>query len=125
MLGAGLLLWGLSRVWGLLDGSTAWALFGLWVAKDWCIYPFVRRALVGGAERVGAAALVGCEGVTEEALTPRGRVRLGGETWRAISATGAALEPGTAVRVLAVRGLELQVERWTGPAASRTDARRS
>ena len=118
ILAVALVLAALHRWWGL-DAGIAWLLFGLWIAKDALMYPLVRRALIGGRERVGAAALVGCEGVAEEPLAPRGRVRIRGESWQANCAAGAGIAAGTRVRVLAVHGLELQVE----PAGEALDSR--
>lgn len=120
---AALALAALYRWWGLGPGI-AWGLFALWVAKDVAMYPLLRRALAGGREHVGAAALLGCEGVVEAALAPRGKVRVRGEVWQAVSASGDEIAPGTLVRVLAVRGLELQVEACGAP-GSRPAAPRS
>jgi membrane-bound serine protease (ClpP class) len=58
--------------------------------------------------QVGTSTLPGLAAVVIEPCTPWGRVRLGGETWRARSE--AAVRPGTLVRVYSVEGLTLHVE---------------
>jgi len=61
--------------------------------------------------RTGAEGLVGEIGEVREAITPGvpGKVFVHGEIWRAVS--GEPLSPGTRARVMAVRGLEVVVER--------------
>jgi membrane-bound serine protease (ClpP class) len=56
------------------------------------------------------AEKVGREAVAETALRPAGKVRLDGEVFEAESA-GEFVEPGAAVRLTAVRGTVLLVER--------------
>jgi membrane protein implicated in regulation of membrane protease activity len=58
--------------------------------------------------QVGTSTLLGLVAVVIEPCTPWGRVRIGGETWRARS-EGAA-RPGTRVRVCSVEGLTLHVK---------------
>lgn len=65
---------------------------------------------------VGRETLAGTTGIVLETLNPRGMVRIEGEEWSAESATGAEIPPGTAVRVVSVDGLRLQVERDWGAA---------
>lgn len=92
-------------------GVPAWLcalVVALFILKDAVMYPFVRSAY----EPVHDAAerLVGGEGVVTQALAPRGRVRIGGELWRAQVEDGAAaLAEGTRVRVVAVKGLTIVV----------------
>ena len=57
--------------------------------------------------RVGAEALVGAEGVALSDCRPTGRVRVQGESWRAVCSDG--VDTGGAVVVLAVSGLTLEV----------------
>ena len=59
---------------------------------------------------MGASALIGLQGRARTPVVPggEGQIDIRGEIWRAESAV--ALEPGTAVRVLAVNGLTLMVE---------------
>jgi membrane protein implicated in regulation of membrane protease activity len=59
--------------------------------------------------QMGAETLVGETGVVVDPLRPEGRVRVQGELWRARCA-GEAL-PGDRVRVRALDGLVLEVER--------------
>ena len=66
---------------------------------------FLRRYRV----RTGAEGLIGSEAEVIEACEPRGRVRLRGEIWHARCAEGASV--GERVRVSAVDGLTLEVER--------------
>lgn len=60
------------------------------------------------APQVGASTLLGRGAVVIEPCAPWGRVRLGGESWRARSE--AAVGTGTSVRVCSVEGLTLHVE---------------
>jgi membrane protein implicated in regulation of membrane protease activity len=60
------------------------------------------------APQVGTNTLLGLGAVVVQPCTPWGRVRLGGETWRARSE--AAVRPGTRVLVRSVEGLTLHVE---------------
>ena len=53
--------------------------------------------------------LVGAGGVAQTLIAPRGIAYAGGEAWSARSA-GPEIAPGSAVRVVAVEGLELIVE---------------
>ena len=57
----------------------------------------------------GVAGLVGATGTTRSALAPEGTVLVHGEFWNAVSP--APLEEGTPVKVVAVEGLKLKVER--------------
>src|SRR5215204_572392 len=71
-----------------------------------------RLALQSQRQRpvMGADALIGLQGRARTPVVPggEGQIDLRGEIWRAESAV--ALEPGSAVRVLAVKGLTLMVE---------------
>jgi membrane protein implicated in regulation of membrane protease activity len=87
---------------------TTWAVPLAWAAKDALLFPFVWRAYEPD-DRTAPAGVGGAIGVVEEALEPRGWVRLGPELWRAELVRGAAPR-GTRVRVLAVEGLVLRVE---------------
>ena len=79
-----------AMVWEILG-----TLYGLWWSK---------RA----APLVGTSTLVGLSATVVAACTPRGRVKIGGETWQARSRVAA--EPGDRVRVHSVDGLTLHVE---------------
>jgi inner membrane protein len=58
-------------------------------------------------------ALIGKLGIVEEAIDRRthdGRVKVGGESWRAVSHSAPVLPKGASVRVLAIDGNKLVVE---------------
>ena len=57
--------------------------------------------------RVGAEALVDAEGIALSDCRPTGRVRVRGESWRALCREG--VDKGEGVVVLAVSGLTLEV----------------
>lgn len=59
--------------------------------------------------RTGVENLIGATGKAMVPLAPSGHVRVLGEIWEARSAE--AVPSGATIRVLAVRGLELDVER--------------
>ena len=87
-----------------------WNGVGLAVALTWefvtilyCVWWSKQQA-----PQVGTGTLLGLGAVVIEPCTPWGRVRLGGESWRARSE--AAVRPGTRVRVCSVEGLTLHVE---------------
>ncbi|MGE5603012.1 MAG: NfeD family protein [Nitrososphaerales archaeon] len=65
---------------------------------------------------VGRETLIGQTGVTHEALTPRGTVRIDGEEWTAENISGEEIPAGVRIRVVGVDGLRLQVERDWGAA---------
>jgi membrane-bound serine protease (ClpP class) len=71
---------------------------GFWVR-------FLRRYRV----RTGSEGLLGASAEVIEACDPRGRVRLRGEIWHASCSAGARV--GERVRITAVNGLTLEVER--------------
>jgi membrane protein implicated in regulation of membrane protease activity len=93
---------GLSLAWGA-------SILALWIAKDWAIYPMLKKHYRFRSEDA-ASALVGQPAVAQEELRPRGYVRLRGELWLAeISRDAAAVSPGDEVTVVAVDGLTLRV----------------
>lgn len=57
----------------------------------------------------GPQALIGADGVAQQPLAPRGQILVHGELWQAES--NIPINPGEPVRVCAVRGLTLLVER--------------
>ncbi|MEX0732759.1 MAG: NfeD family protein [Aquisalimonadaceae bacterium] len=91
-----------------LDAGTAAVVMGFWVFKDAVLYPLYRPALQGPAP-TGAQALVGTEATAYTVIDPRGLVLVRGERWQAQSAEGTRIPPRTRVRVVAGRGLLLQV----------------
>jgi membrane protein implicated in regulation of membrane protease activity len=94
-----------------LDVSTGvlWILGLAWVAKDVALFPLTWRAYAGS--RVGDAHdPVGRVGISLERLAPHGRIRLQGETWRAVAEPGSVpIGPDVAVLVTGREGLELRV----------------
>lgn len=100
-----------STGWPGLRWSTAALLFAAWVAKDLVLYRFVRHAYVPG-DGEAHRSLLGARGFAEQTLAPTGWVRVRGELWRAHLPAGASpVAKGSAVRVVAVDGMEIVVER--------------
>ncbi len=105
---AAVVVYALER-WAGLDRRIALGLWLAYVAKDFALFPFLRRAYETNAT-TGAAALVGESGTATEDVAPRGYIRIRGELWHAELAPGAADAPaGTRVRVRAAHGLTLTV----------------
>ena len=104
------------RWWGL-DETLATLVFVAWIVKDAVMFPFVRVAYEPRSHG-GAQALPGRSAVAEEGLSPAGYVRVGSELWRAELTRGSA-GPGETVRILAVHGLTLLVEREEAEGGSR------
>ena len=82
------------------------------------------RGDVGGGDGIGARRLVGQPALVTEPIDAgphgRGMVRVGREEWRAETTDGLAVEPGTVVRVVEVRGTGVVVTSTphTGPRTS-------
>jgi len=95
------------QAWGLSFGMAA-AGACLWLAKDAVLYPVLRRAYEADGSGPPPRP-VGERGVAESEIGDSGWVRVGAELWRARAA--AAIPAGAPVRVLALRGLVLEVER--------------
>ncbi len=100
-----------------------WVLWGIvaWVAKDAALYPLTRSAY----ERQPAhlEPPVGAVVTVRQPLAPGGTISIGGTIWQARLAGGGRIEPGTAVRVVERRGLQLIVAPASG--ASETKSERS
>ena len=100
-----------STRWPGFSWGTAALLFAAWVAKDLVLYRFVRHGYVPGDGETHRS-LVGARGVAEQPLAPTGWVRVRGELWRAHLPPGAPpVAKGARVRVVAVDGMEIVVER--------------
>ena len=104
-----ILLLGVAHRWVGLSIPAAAGLFLLFVAKDFVIYPYVRKAYEQD-NRTGAELLIGMIGVTKQALDPEGYVVVKGELWRAVAGSpGQPIPQNTAVLIQAVSGLTLVV----------------
>jgi membrane protein implicated in regulation of membrane protease activity len=103
--------------WTELTPMLAGILFGLWVLKDFAMYPVTRIAYEPQSGAQGADALLGALGVAQEDLTPEqiGYVRVGAELWRAQLCSGESVAKGATVRVTEVCDLTLHVEPATRP----------
>ena len=88
-----------------------WGLVAIIVGGIWEIAQtlFAIRWSQRRRARVGAEALVGVGARVVTRCSPRGRVAVGGEIWKARCEQGA--DVGDAVRVRAVQGITLLVER--------------
>lgn len=78
------------------------------------IRPVVRRSLYRTSDKrtLNVQGMVGQTGTMVEPIAgpgASGRVKLGGEVWRAISASGASLPEGAPVRVIAVDSATVHV----------------
>ena len=79
-----ILLLGAAHRWLGLSIPAAAGLFLLFVAKDFLIYPYVRKAYEPDS-RTGAEMLIGMTGVTKQPLDPEGYVLVKGELWQAVA----------------------------------------
>lgn len=88
-----------------------WGTIIFLVAKDAAIFPFVWRAYDNrDAQRMHQ--LIGQKGVVVEPLDPLGVVRVNGELWKAeLSSNGAPVDKDESIRVDAVKGYCLLVEK--------------
>ena len=87
-----------------------WSAFGLWIAKDIVLFPFLGRYYDASYHK-DRFSMIGQQGVVCKPLSPKGMVRIKGELWRA-----KALDPestinmGKVVVVEKLKGLTLQVK---------------
>ena len=99
----------LIRRWIDLPAWLFWGLIVLWVGLDVALFPFVRKAY---EPQGGGNPMIGAPGVVENRLSPSGLVRVGGELWKAHVLEGSIpIDRGETVRVRAIEGLTLIVER--------------
>ena len=104
-----ILLLGAAHRWLGLSIPAAAGLFLLFVAKDFVIYPYVRKAYEID-NRTGAELLIGTIGVTKRPLDPEGYVLVKGELWRAVASPAEQPIPeNTQVVIQAVSELTLIV----------------
>ena len=104
-----LLLIVLPAPWNVIGGIASVAL-GVFEVAYW------RRRMQREKIQTGVENLVGSTGEVTELLAPSGQIRVLGELWQARSSS--ELPPGSRVRVVAVRGLTLEVE-TAGPTDER------
>lgn len=105
--------------WFAFSPWIAYAGVAAWMLKDFALYPLVRSAYDFDV-KTGVEQLIGAQGVVQNDLAPRGKIRVRGELWSAEIEPGAQpLAQGEQVRVLAAHGLTLIV------AAESTSARKN
>lgn len=98
-------------LYDLVEIGTALLVMALWIIKDAILFPFLRDSYKI-EQKQGVAVLVGKTGVLESDLKVRGWMRLRGELWQAALPEGAPpLSRGETVRVVAVQGMVLVVEK--------------
>jgi membrane-bound serine protease (ClpP class) len=103
---------GIAFVGGSPQIRTNWWAVLLTVLGIMAFYLFAMTTIVRsrfGTPTIGREYLVGMGGVAESALHPDGVVVIDGARWRARAHRAAGVESGTAVEVLAVEGITLQV----------------
>ncbi|MGE5486868.1 MAG: NfeD family protein [bacterium] len=107
---AGLIVYAL-WAWFGVPGWIAAGIFALFVAKDFALYPVLKRSYEDGGN-LPVLELAGKRGQAVEDVMPRGYVRVDGELWMAEAAPESEPVPaGAPVRVQAVRGNVLIVSR--------------
>jgi membrane protein implicated in regulation of membrane protease activity len=86
-------------------------LFGcLWVLKELLAFPFVWESYDTGRSGI-SGVLTGARGIVVERLSPKGRILVKGENWKAECIdTEKPLEKGVSVRVMSREGLTLFVK---------------
>lgn len=105
--------------WLAFSPWLAYAGFAAWMLKDFAMYPLVRTAYDFDV-KTGVEQLIGVQGVVQNELAPRGKIRVRGELWSAEIEPGAQpLAQGEPVRVLGAQGLTLIVA--AEPPSSRQD----
>ncbi|MEA2001787.1 MAG: NfeD family protein, partial [Actinomycetota bacterium] len=113
VVGTGLMLWGgLTFTSGAPQfGTSLWGVV-LTVLGIMLFYLFAMTTIVRsrfGTPTIGREHLVGMAGVAETQLAPDGVVLIDGAKWRARAHRAAGVERGSAIEVLAVEGITLQV----------------
>lgn len=97
---------------GTVSGVVAVLAVGIWVVKDFVLYPWLRIAYEPPRPS-GVEALIGETAIVRRRLTPTGMVRIRGEIWRAEAVDSEPVEAGTEVRVERAEGLRLFVREAT------------
>ncbi len=88
-----------------------WLIAAIAIGTGSSVVYFAREAVKSRRERRADVtdSMVGQIGAVTAPLTPRGVVRVAGDTWTAVSADGNEIDAGEPVRVLSVDGLVLTV----------------
>ena len=76
------------------------------------MWPFVKKFLNPGLKKTNLDSIIGSEGLVTEPidnLAGHGQVKLGAMEWTARSTTGAAIAPGTRIRVDRIEGVKVFV----------------
>jgi len=106
----GLYYWNVLPLWAVIS---AWAIY---VAKDFVLYPYLRRGYESDG-KTAAEAMIGSVGIVKQPLEPEGYVKVHGELWQACAEPKDRLIPaGARVRVVAASGLTLFVREDRSPA---------
>jgi membrane protein implicated in regulation of membrane protease activity len=101
--------WSVLPRWAVIS---AWAIY---VAKDFVLYPYVRRGYESDG-KTAAEAMIGSVGIVKQPLEPEGYVQVRGELWRACAELQETRIPaGSRVRVVAANGLTLLVREDRDP----------
>jgi membrane-bound ClpP family serine protease len=108
---AGVVGW-LFVTWFDVPAWAAIALVSLWVAKDFALFPYMRRFYESAS---GEPRIVGDAGVAVTDLNPRGFVRIHGELWQAEAGANTHIAKGCGVCVRDIRGLLLVVDALPAP----------
>jgi membrane-bound ClpP family serine protease len=99
----------LVRRWMQLPAYLAWALLGVWVAKDIFLFPILWR-FYDPHQYPDRFRMIGRKGFALTCLNPGGYVLIKGERWQADVCEGnAPVEQGREICVEAVNGLKLTV----------------
>jgi membrane-bound serine protease (ClpP class) len=108
---------------GILGAAVGVSLLGVLLRRWLPSTPVLRNVLLeppaaadDTLEEEGLEALVGMEGMTTTRLAPAGKARIDGRV-REVTSDDSLVEPGTAVRVVDVRGGRLLVEQLVRPSA--------
>ncbi|MEZ4598283.1 MAG: NfeD family protein [Syntrophotaleaceae bacterium] len=95
--------------WISLPGWMFWLILGLWIAKDFLLFPFVWRSYLP-TDSTDSASLAGQKGVVKKRLDPGGYIEVRGELWRAERMSpGPPVEVGRIVHIRRREGLSLFV----------------
>ena len=105
----------LALILALIFLPLPWALLVIAVAAvlELCLWFFGIRYSKRRRAQVGVQTMIGGYGEALTALAPEGQVKVDGEIWQARSPV--EVRAGDSVRITAVKGLTLEVERAQAP----------